>query len=37
MTIRGWAPGWIQPMIWFMVARGTETQPAVAPEPVMWR
>lgn len=37
MAIRGWAEGVIQLMMLSMVARGTETQPAVAPLPLMWR
>ncbi|GAA3498767.1 hypothetical protein GCM10019016_058700 [Streptomyces prasinosporus] len=37
MAMRGCAPGWIHVMIRSMAARGTDTQPAVAPEPLTWR
>ncbi|EFL03348.1 predicted protein [Streptomyces sp. SPB78] len=37
IAMRGWAAGLIQVMIRSIVGRGTETQPAVAPAPLMWR
>lgn len=37
IAMRGWAEGWTQPMNLSIVARGTETQPAVAPLPLTCR